>query len=478
MDNKNKHIDDLFSDKANAHKADASFAKIDFEAIKANLPNAPSFIATPKAKPTNWFGLNTILITAGIVATIGFIFLLNKGMFNKKQSSNTETRSHNITAINDTLHTITDINTNDTSKKVNIASKQINNNSAKTYIYTSKNNVNTKTNATNNDVAINNSTENLIALQTFFSKLSNESQLFNINTSKDTFIICKDGTTLAIKANSFTNQNKALVKGIVQLEIKEVYNFTDIIANGLHTVSNSNLLESAGMVFINASQGDSKLEINIRNPIQVSLPSINKRKGMQLFYLNKNANDNLLNTTSNWIANGQTQDTSLNKEVTSSNKKVVIKEKPISWEVAFGDTDAKSSRVTNNNYKKLNNCYTFSIRNFGWINCDRFNINNVSKVNIEIQLRDTNYINLIRGILIFPKIKSVIDLQQINNSFTLQNLPMGEEAYFVSFKTETGKVLSIIQKIIITTDPIKADEYKDIPAAQVKAKLDAIGSLQ
>jgi hypothetical protein len=72
----------------------------------------------------------------------------------------------------------------------------------------------------------------------------------------------------------------------------------------------------------------------------------------------------------------------------------------------------------------------------------------------------------------------VIDLQQINNSFTQQNLPIGEEAYFVSFKTDSGKVLSIIQKITITKDIIQAEDYKDMPAAQVKAKLDAIGSLQ
>jgi hypothetical protein len=430
MDNKNKHIDDLFSDKANAHKADASFAKIDFDAIKANLPSAASFNATPKAKPANWFGLNTILTTVGIVAAFGFTILWNKGMFSNTKTHKTNIASTSKAVVHDNLNKI--INTNNTSKNIETLSKQINNNSAKTYIDTSKNNVNTKINGTNNDVAINNATENLIALQTFFSKLSNESQLFNINASKDTFIICKDGTALTIKANSFTNANKALVKGIVQLEIKEAYDFTNVIANGLHTVSNSNLLETVGMVYINAKQNNQALDINIRQPIEIVMLAPLKKDDMQLFYLNKNANDNLLNTKTNWIANGQIQ----------------------------------------------NKNHAFLIRNFGWLNSSLFNTKNTEKTAIRIALQNETDSNSIRAMLVFPKIKSVINLYYKNGNLVQQNLPIGEEAYLVSFKITNKKTLSIIQKIIITKDTIKADSYKDIPIAQVKAKLDAIGSLQ
>ncbi len=480
MNNTNKHIDDLFSEKANAHKADANFAKIDFEAIKASLPTAPAFVATPKIKPTNWFGLNTIIASVGIVVVVGFIILWNKGIFSKSENNKTNIESNKSIVHNDSLQQAKNQISKDTTKAIATISKQLNDNKAKYFIDTNKANVITNVKGSNNSnsFTVDNSKNKLLITQNFFSKLSSASQFFTINASKDTNIICSNGTVLNIKANAFTHQNKALVKGMVQIEIKEAYNFTDVIAHGLHTVSNSNLLESAGMVFMNASQGDSKLEINIRNPIQISLPSIDKRKGMQLFYLNKNANDNLLNTASNWIANGQTQDTSLNKVYTSSNKTVAANEEPITWEIDLFEKDSKSSRVITDKYKKINNFYTFSIRNFGWINCDRFSTNNISKVNIEIQLRDTNYINLIRGILIFPKIKSVIDLRQINNAFTQQNLPIGEEAYFVSFKTENGKVLSIIQKITVTKDIIQAEDYKDMPSAQVKAKLDAIGGLQ
>ncbi len=434
MDNRNKHIDDLFSEKANAHKADTSFAKIDFEAIKASLPTAPAFLATPKAKPINWFGLNTILSTVGIITAIGFIIFWNKGIFSKTETNNTNIASNNSIVTDDSLLQTTNKILKDTTKDFATISKQLKNNKANYSIDTNKTNViaNIKGGKINNITTVDNSKENLLITQNFFSKLSSASQFYTINASKDTNIICSNGTALNIKANSFTNQNKALVKGMVRLEIKEAYNFTDVIAHGLHTVSNSNLLESAGMVYINATQNSQALDVNIRQPIRVTLASLHKKDNIQLFYLDKNANENLLNTKTNWIANGQIQ----------------------------------------------NGKQAFTIRNFGWLNSSQFNKKNTEKTNIKIQLQDETDSNAIRAMLIFPKMKSLIKLNYKNGNFIQQHLPIGEEAYFVSFKISNGKTLSIIQKITITKDIIQAENYKDIPAAQVKAKLDAIGSLQ
>ncbi len=434
MDNRNKHIDDLFSDKANDHKADTNFAKMDFEAIKAKLPTAPAFVATPKGKPTNWFGLNSIIAIVGIVAVVGLIFLWNKGTFSKKETNNTNIASNNSIITNDNLQETTNQIFKDTIKDVAIISKQLNDNKVIDFIDTTKTNLiaNVKRSNINNPTSLDNSKENLLITQNFFSKLSNASQFFTINASKDTNIICSNGTALNIKANSFTTQNKTIVKGIVQLEIKEAYHITDVIANGLHTVSNSNLLQSAGMIYMNAKQNNQALDINIRQPIQITMASYYKKDGMQLFYLDKNANDNLLNTKINWIANGQMQD-----------------EK-----------------------------HGFLIRNFGWLNSSHFNTKKNEKTSVKIALQNERDSNAIRAMLVFSKMKSVINLYYKNGNLMQQNLPIGEEAYIVSFKIVAGKILSFIQKITITKDPIKANNYKDIPITQVKAELDAIGTLQ
>jgi hypothetical protein len=434
MDNRNKHIDDLFSEKANAHKADTNFAKIDFEAIKAKLPTAAAVVATPKAKPTSWFGLNTTLITVGIIVAIGFIIMWNKGTFSNTETNKTYIANNNSIISYDTLQETTNEILKDTTKSVATITKRLNDTKVIDIIDTNKTNgkANVKGSRINNLSAVDDAKENLLITQTFFGKLSNASQFFTINASKDTNIICSNGTALNIKANSFTNQNKVLVKGMVQLEIKEAYSFNDVIAHGLHTVSNSNLLESAGMIFINAKQNDQALDINIRQPIQITMASTYKKDDMQLFYLDKNANENLLNTKTNWIANGQMQ----------------------------------------------NEKQAFLIRNLGWLNSSHFSTKNIEKTSIKIQLQNETDSNAIKAMLIFSRLKSVINLYYKNGTLIQQKLPIGEEAYFVSFKITNGKTVSIIQKITITKDIIQAEDFKDIPAAQVKAKLNAIGTLQ
>lgn len=430
MDNTNKHIDDLFNQKANAYKADASFAKIDFEAIKAKLPTAPTIFATPKANPTNWFGLNTIMIMVGIVGAIGFLFLWNNGTFSNPDNNNSVTTNNNTSIINnDTLVRNTTSNKVDTAKNISVNLDHPNDNTPNNFNDSNKTKIIPKTNNINK---ANDANENLIIAKNFFSKLSNASQLFTINAAKDTIIICSNGTALNIKANSFTTQNKVLVKGLVQLEIKEVYNFTDVVANGLHTLSNSNLLESAGMVYINAKQNQQALDVNIRQPLEISMATAPKKEDMQLFYLDKNANDNLLNTKINWIANGQMQ----------------------------------------------NEKQSFLIRNFGWLNSSQFNKKNNEKTTIKIALQNETDSNAIRAMLLFPNMKSVIHLYYKNGNLVQQNIPIGEEAYLVSFKIVHGKTLSLIQKITITKEGIKANKYKDIPIAEVRAELDAIGTLQ
>ena len=94
MDNLNKHIDGLFNEKANLYKADESFSKVDFEAIRGKLPTSPNVETTPKNNPSNFFKPSTTLTIAGIVSIIGILFLLNKGKNNEPVKTNTPIESN------------------------------------------------------------------------------------------------------------------------------------------------------------------------------------------------------------------------------------------------------------------------------------------------------------------------------------------------------------------------------------------------
>lgn len=106
------------------------------------------------------------------------------------------------------------------------------------------------------------------------SRLS--SQLFNIDISKDTFLVTPKGAVIKLPKGTLETTGG----NIVQLEIKEAYSMQDIIAAGLTTQSNGQPLSSGGMIYINAV-GENK--VRIVKAIAVSIPTPFLDPNMQLF---------------------------------------------------------------------------------------------------------------------------------------------------------------------------------------------------
>ncbi|GAB1855327.1 hypothetical protein MHTCC0001_01600 [Flavobacteriaceae bacterium MHTCC 0001] len=108
-----------------------------------------------------------------------------------------------------------------------------------------------------------------------------KAQSFKIAVQSDTIITCKEGTTLKIKANTFTKSNGALVTGKIDLNIAEYYKLSDILLANLSTKSDDKLLETGGMLFVEAIQGQEQLKVNPATPIEISFSK--KKDDMQLF---------------------------------------------------------------------------------------------------------------------------------------------------------------------------------------------------
>ena len=98
---------------------------------------------------------------------------------------------------------------------------------------------------------------------------------FEITNDRDTIIETKDGVVFAIPAHAFDESNA------IQLEIKTALNAYEIMQNGLSTVSDNNLLQTAGMFYINAFS-DGK-PVSLIKKINVSVPAKKINPTMQLF---------------------------------------------------------------------------------------------------------------------------------------------------------------------------------------------------
>lgn len=99
---------------------------------------------------------------------------------------------------------------------------------------------------------------------------------FEINTAADTIIETRDGAVFAIPAGAFKTESQT-----VQLEIRTALDAASIIRNGLSTVSNGDLLQTAGMFYINGYENGTALPL--QKQIAVSVPARQVNPAMQLF---------------------------------------------------------------------------------------------------------------------------------------------------------------------------------------------------
>lgn len=133
-------------------------------------------------------------------------------------------------------------------------------------------------------------------IQDVLTNLKPQYYTYECINSKDTSIECERGTILFIPANTFMFKDGSVPKGIIHLKIKECYDIASIIGEGLHTESQGNILESAGMIFIEAISDGKKLEIKKGHSIQLGFPKGEQEKEMDLFYF-----VNSPNGTPTWI---------------------------------------------------------------------------------------------------------------------------------------------------------------------------------
>ena len=485
------NIDQLISLNANAYQANTNYMVQDFAAMQTLLPTAPSITPTAKV-PTSWYSLNTFIVSliALITITLVTIFIVK----NSQQSKPTTTQKLLLNTATNNINTDTPVVVTEIPKDPKTAPKRwiykmpINFGSPtpkalpkKRYIDLSD----VKDAEPTSNIKISKAAQKAL-LNNFVNQLKKPEQTFIIDATKNHTITCNDGTKLYIKANTFVTKQNALVTGNVKLVITECYTYTDIIANGLHTQSNGNLLQTGGMVNINAYQIEQVLQINISNPIQVVMPTTHKKTDMQLF--------NLVNN--NWVANGQWQRNTTNQFSYQNDvirhsiggytikkygfKKpfeflnITINKKKRTIYIPYYSTTNYYDSNIDSIFVNLNN-YTFNLRNFGWINCDRFS--NMQTTNLEITTTEIES-DIQISTLIFPKINSVMNGYSNNNKIYFSAIPRNEKVTLIAFKATNNKVLTCIQSLNTSAASAKAESFIELTPAQVKAKLDALGGVQ
>jgi hypothetical protein len=121
---------------------------------------------------------------------------------------------------------------------------------------------------------------------------------FTISSSSDTTIFGQQGTRLFIEKETFQFPDGTPVTGSIKIELKEFYKKSDIVLADLSTESNGKLLETGGMINIQATSEGREIEIKANKKIIAHFPkSKSSNQQMNLFYADKNSTDTSI---TNW----------------------------------------------------------------------------------------------------------------------------------------------------------------------------------
>lgn len=127
-------------------------------------------------------------------------------------------------------------------------------------------------------------------------------QEFDIDPTKGNVIEGKAGTRVWIPEGAFIFADGRRPEGSITLKMREAYGFGDMLIDCLSTHSDGQLLETGGMVYLEANANGEKLQLGADQAMAVALPTQQMKEGMQLF-MGEQAEDG---SVANWSATQQT----------------------------------------------------------------------------------------------------------------------------------------------------------------------------
>lgn len=119
-------------------------------------------------------------------------------------------------------------------------------------------------------------------------------QHYTVNPKTSQVITGNSGTMLLIPDNAFADKNGNPVEGKVKLELVEAVTMEDLIEMNLGTMSDQGMLETGGSFYVGAkSESGEELVMAEGKTIEVEVPTMNKKAGMQLWEGVKNADGSI-----------------------------------------------------------------------------------------------------------------------------------------------------------------------------------------
>lgn len=316
---------------------------------------------------------------------------------------------------------------------------------------------------------------NYAAYNDVFASFNKEYQSYTINPLRDTVLICAGGLQLQFKKGVLKTYNSEPVT----IKVQEYYSKADFVLAGLNTQgSNNALLESGGMMNIEAWQLDKKLEVRDGAQVGVVFKGRSQNDNMQLF------NGSGPNGSISWLASvGTTVDETITHH---PHMKEMMNMRYSTYDTCFvysHQWEEGTKKIIKTSIKGIesidtiadeqqrNTSFLLGTTKLGWINCDRFSNNFQPKINLVVGFKSS-----IQPLvsLVFKDINSIMaaNRQEMGRA-VFSDIPEGKEVTVIGIYKALNKekVLFAMQKTSSSNASAVNLTFEELLPEEVKERL-------
>lgn len=116
-----------------------------------------------------------------------------------------------------------------------------------------------------------------------FAETMVASEFFTIDPKEDNIVEGVQGSIVFIPEGALLDKNGNPAKGEVKIELAEALTIEDMVTSNLTTTSNGKLLQTGGMLYLNATANGEPLHIDTTKPLRIEIPTDTKVEGMQAY---------------------------------------------------------------------------------------------------------------------------------------------------------------------------------------------------
>lgn len=261
-----------------------------------------------------------------------------------------------------------------------------------------------------------------------------EIQSFQLSVNNSCEIEGENGTLISFSKNCFEFSGDS-----IKIHLIECYSIQSMLNNQLVTqTTNGTTLETDGMIYLCAlsENGDTLLLKEDAN-VEVKMPTIRRKKGIEIFSGNEQDDYVVWNTTNVSLVpiekgnqdNLEAPTIGQAAAPTSSPDSIWKNEEPINSSNGINLDD----KIKDNNLL----VYSFQISQLGWINCDRYLEGETQELMVTIDEKDKSAVYY----MILKESNSiVVNSSTTKDHLSFNNIPIGQGVIIVGLRKKNGKL--------------------------------------